>query len=710
MTNPSHQKLEMDIDYPDNVNNERHENRTMERNFPAVTSKPPISRLRKSPEASSSSANSLTRQSNSQTSLIYNDNKRLSQASPASENLENSYGRYRRSQVSPVVDNQERITTNAMVHVNANNIRSATPNNLLHNRSLSPVTPQSIRSSTPVEFRLSPSAKSSPQKEDMRKSVEAYYWKELKKLKEQENFDMYLYQLQMMPYGYAEDPISVRRSRSLSPTSHRNSRRSLSLPRDPRPHNLPQDIPEMYGRIQPAPIPEGRAVVNQPPQRNVMYGQLQQYQPNFRRNTPERRTIDGAPRIVDNNYRPIFKRGSLTTPVKELEDAQNKKVSFSSSDSQKLQSWPTRNGFTQSPPQRRVDSTRISSVEDDVFLPNTPRTPNRYEVNEIYGYVNKPNVWYDYGPNPNEVVYYTRQNVEVKNSEPLYDRNPNNVRYVVNYPIEESAYGQPVDAVVRPPYRLTRHGSIQLPEPVYDQRQINSRRRSFENGQVRPVPEPQYVTRQAVPPQNQVNMRYGIKREIILNDEIFGQFGGYVQPGTLQNRQNPVYSSKQSIAEPLYGRTGPKQVSVRNKVCDIYGQIHDPAGTPTVGTPTQIRRTGVLMGQLQTSPGSPQPLRQPLTNDQFLRNTRLTASANDMYRRYQNVDPRYRSDVVYDGTRYQQQQQETVAPNRPLPPVPMKKGLTRNHTARSDTDSDASEMHKVNNSGAKNKKRGFFGK
>lgn len=710
LSSPSHQKLEIDIDYPDNINNERHEKRTIEKSKPPLVAKPPISKIpfRRSPEASSSSANSLTRQSTSQNSLAF-ENKRLSQTSPASENLENTYARYRRSQASPVVENQERIITNAMVHVNSN-VRSPTPNSLLNNRPLSPAT-LSVRSSTPVEFRTSPTTKSSPQKQEMRKSVEAFYWKELKKLKDQENYEMYVYQMQMMPYGYAEDPVSVRRSRSLSPTTHRNSRRSLSLPRDTRPTNV-KDVPDMYGRIQPAPIPEGRAVMHQQiPQRNVIYGQLQ-YQPNFRRNAPERRTIDSTPRSYENynnTYRPIFKRGSLSTPVKEQEEMQNKKVSFSGSNPQNVQVWPTRNGFTQSPPQRRVDNNRLSTVDDDVFLPNTPRTPIRYDGNEIYGYVSKP-IRYDYGPNPNEVLYYSRQNMEVQNTEPIYDRNPN-LRYNVNYSQNDNPYGQQVDQV-KPPYRMTRHGSIQLQEPLYDQRQLVSRRRSFENGQVRPMQDPQYTNRQP----NQMNATIGIRREIILNDEIFGQFGGYVQPNDeryFQNKQNAIYSSKQSMAEPLYGRTGPKQVSVRNKVCDIYGQIHD-TDSSAVSTPTQIRRTGVIMGQLQSNPGSPQVVRQSqatLTNEQFARNTRLTASANDMYRRYQNVDPRYRSDVVYDGTRYQQQQQqqEIVAPTRPLPPVPTKKGLMRNGSGKSDTDSDASEMHRLN-SGAKNKKRSFFGK
>ncbi|KAJ8971458.1 hypothetical protein NQ314_000715 [Rhamnusium bicolor] len=691
LSSPSHQKLEIDIDYPDNINNERNEN-TFESS--SLSLKPPISKIytRRSPEGPNSSINSLTKQRISQHSPAF-DSKGLNQISPASEDLDYFYSKHRRSQASPVIRNQEKITTNAMVHANSSNTRTPTPNSLLITRSSSPLRPQSARSSTPVDLRISPSSKSSPQKEDMRKSVEAYYWKEIKKLKEQENFDIYLYEMQMMPYGYAEDPISIRRSRSLSPTSHRNSRRSLSLPRDPRPNKV-KEVPEnSYGRMPPDSIPEGRAVVNQQlPQRNIMYGQLKNYPTNFRRNAPERRTIE------------VF--------------------SSSRDETQSLQSWPTKNGFTQSPPQRRIENNRNSALEDDVFLPNTPRSGN-----EIYGYTNKmPNVQYSYGPNTNEDIYYTSRQHLAHQKEPLYGPNPN-MRYrqtkTVEYgPQDEYLYGQPRDAVSAP-YALTRHGSIQIQEPLYGQRQAIHRRMSYDNASLnssgqRRAPEPQYVNKQQIPPQNQVDPRFGYKREIIMKDEIFGQFGGYVLQNNnearyLQNKQllNPNHSSKQSVVEPIYGRGGPKQVSVRNKVCDIYGQIHD-RDSPSLTSPGQIRKSGVILGQLQSNPGSPEVVRQSyshLSNEQFARNTRLTASANDMYRRYPNTDPRYRSDVVYGGVRYVYQ--EAGAPTRPLPPVPKdKKVLLQNNSGKSDTESasDASEMQRVLKSSAKNKKRSFFGK
>nr|CAI5853860.1 unnamed protein product [Callosobruchus analis] len=168
-----------------------------------------------------------------------------------------------------------------------------------------------VRSSTPNNLTQSPLKPVSPQKEELRKSVEAYYWKEIKKLKEQENLELYYYQMNMVPYlGYAEDPGSLRRSRSMLPTNDRNSRRSLSLPR-----NVPNDKPVTLRQ---------HPVLQQKP---VIYQNDPLYVQQFKRNAPERRTIDGSNR-TSSIYRPIFKRGSLTTPVKQQDDPQYKKVSF----------------------------------------------------------------------------------------------------------------------------------------------------------------------------------------------------------------------------------------------------------------------------------------------------------------------------------------------------------------------------------------------
>ncbi|KAG5892520.1 hypothetical protein JTB14_011226 [Gonioctena quinquepunctata] len=584
---PSHQKLEIGIDYPEYMNTEK----SVQMIDNALTSKPPISRV---PER-----NPLYAQ-------------RISEESPSQEN--------RMQQMRPpsVAGSQERIFTNVLVHPNSTNTRTPTPNSLLHNRSLSPMGPQSLRSSTP-DMRASSSNKSqSPQKEEIRRCAEVQKF-------------------------FAE--------------LQRNGRRSLSLPRDPKPPAGQVEVTDGYGRFQPTSIPEGRAVVNQP---NGAY-----YHTNFRRNTPERRTIDSLPRTNGNYsnsvYRPIFKRGSLTTPVRELsEDQQNKKVSFGSSreDPRSNQSWPTRNGFTQSPPQRRIDSNRLSSVDDDVFLPNPPQNSRLIvDGREIYGYANRP--------------YGSRQML----------------------PQEEVFYGQAVDAL-RLPYGMTRHGSIQLEETAYGQQRVPRRMSQDSTQGTRqgtrhvPVQNPGYTTP---------------RRQIIMRDDIYGQFGGYI-PENPNEQPNLVYSSRQNIVESPYGyaQGSPKQVSVKNKVCDIYGQIHD-GNSPSLAKPNNLKQSGVILGQLQSSPQMVRQSHSQLPNQNFVRNSRLTASANDMYRRYQSVDPRYVNGVGYG----QYPVREDLAPTRPLPPVPTGKNvITR---PGFDCDSEGSAIHSVNSINGKSKKRGLFG-
>jgi hypothetical protein len=57
-------------------------------------------------------------------------------------------------------------------------------------------------------------------------------------------------------------------------------------------------------------------------------------------------------------------------------------------------------------------------------------------------------------------------------------------------------------------------------------------------------------------------------------------------PSNSQLSLQPAYSSRQSITDNNYGQ---KHISVRNKYCDIYGQIHDAP------------QTGIVMGRLQNS-------------------------------------------------------------------------------------------------------------
>ncbi|XP_056646228.1 uncharacterized protein LOC130451309 [Diorhabda sublineata] len=550
----------------------------------------------------------------SQVSPIYGSQERMSRSrTPDHINIQNH------AQISPHYD----IKINADCHERSLNStrRSPTPNILLQNTELSTVRPQSSRSSTPVDLRIPPqSNKQSPQKEEMRRSVEAYYWKEIKKLKELENRDLYYYQVQYMPFGYSEEPISIRKSRSSSP-SQRNGRRSLSLPREQKSHVQQTTEVDGYGRFQPMPIPEGRAVVN--------YSNY--YNQNLRRNAPERRTIDAVPRNGSNSMnRPIFKRGSLTAPVREvIEDQQYKKVSFGNR--QDEDAWPTRNGYTQYPPQR---PKRVESTDDDVFLPNSQQTTKLIvDGKEIYGYTNRP---YD--------------NLVVRQQESPYYQNANFYRQIhQELPPSED------------PRSMPRYNTTQLAEPTYIQHQRVSRRMSFDN----------------VQPQ---------RRQIYVKDDVYGYFGGYV-PG---DQQNVVYASRQNIDESLYGysRGVPKQITVRDKVCDMYGQIHD-RNSPSLN----VKKSGVILGQVQQLQNSSY---SPLPNQNFVRNSRLTASANDMYRRYQNGDPRYTNNVIYD-----------IAPSRPLPPVPTEKKVHVRHNM--DNGAEINDLG-INNSAGKTKKRAVFGK
>lgn len=70
-----------------------------------------------------------------------------------------------------VAPKPDQVVTNAIIH---NPSRSQTP---VDNRTYTNIQ----RSTTPVNLRASATLKVSPQKQDIRKSVEEYYWKELKK-------------------------------------------------------------------------------------------------------------------------------------------------------------------------------------------------------------------------------------------------------------------------------------------------------------------------------------------------------------------------------------------------------------------------------------------------------------------------------------------------------------------------------------------------
>ncbi|RZC33349.1 hypothetical protein BDFB_005463 [Asbolus verrucosus] len=500
---------------------------------------------------------------------------------------------------SPVSQNQpDKIVTNALVHAPR---RAQTP---LENRTYSNVL--NFRASTPVDLRMSAALKLSPQKPDIRRSVEEYYWKELKKLKEEEDSKLY-----NAMNDYYDDSARVRRSRSLSPSSHKTGRRSSSLPRDGRVLNYVD-----YSRVPPQqPIPEERTLIlNGQVNRQLVYDQ------NFARNNPERRSVDSL-------QRPIFRRGSLTK--QEIYDTQpyNKRVSFSNS--QALQQvWPTRNGFTQSPPQRRLEKMN-NELEDEVFIQNPPPEP-------IYG--TRYNV-------QNEPVYSNRI-LEQFRAQQAYDMRR-----------QQMNYGQPPPQIG--PRRLSMDSIPRSQQDIYVTRSQFVRR---------PVPN--------VPPREVMN-DYGRNPN----------FQQYPSNSQLSLQRNPVYSSRQSITDSNYGQ---KHVSVRNRFCDFYGQIHDSP------------QTGVVMGRLQDPKMVPrQPYTQPPQPENFVRGSRLTASANDIGKRY--ADSRYgfetndKISINYE--------------NRPLPPPPPSKKSVR-HPQISDTESgsDASEIQRIMQNKSKSKKRGLFGK
>lgn len=457
----------------------------------------------------------------------------------------------------------QQVLTQATVHQPKSSPRRLEPSPTPEMRR-TPVNQQPIQ----VVQARTPGSPSSPQKQQNMQNVEAFYWQQIKKLKEKEEQEIYNQHVQMMARQNAmqvppEYVVSQHRSRSLSDPHRGAQRRSASLPRDVNPNVIGQRASaDLYGYARTGrqyPIPEGVIVRSN---QNRPASVTPQSNNNFIRGSPQRNTVGPIntqkrvqpvqQNIIYENYfpgvdlrnqakslstsggcAPIFKKGSLTGPVsinsRDTSPLTNKKVSFSSAQDDS-QIWPTKNGFTQSPPTRRVDK-RVS-LDDDVFLPS-----------------------------PAEPQYLPRQQF---------------------------------------------HPS-----------------------------EPVYVTK--LPPSHP--------------------------------------------REPVYGRTsGNKQITVSNKVCDMYGQIHEMQN-PSQKIYGHIQKTGVIYGQLQQNPlpASPLSIRNQSLNrsdPSFVRGGRLTASFNEM-----------RSD----------------APRRPLPPIPasdvtgMQKFYGRVHPAVSESESgsEAGEVQRI---------------
>ncbi|GLV37739.1 uncharacterized protein CBL_06560 [Carabus blaptoides fortunei] len=441
----------------------------------------------------------------------------------------------------------------------------------------------------------------SPQKVQNLQNVEAYYWQQIKKLKEKEEHEIYNQQLQLMARQNAmnipPELINQQRSRSMIVGSRAGQKRSMSLPRDSMSPANQRINNDLYGYARTGrheSIPEGRALVDprisaERLQQYAEYGILRQNIPmqnnNFVRGIPQRSTVGpihmkkqahttdsiyenyfpgvelrNQARSVNANsgYAPIFKRGSLVSGQNSTQQDSppqgNKKVSFSSAQSDEGQVWPTKNGFTQSPPTRRVDK-RAESLDDEVFLMS-----------------NTDNL----------------KNMQIQ-------QDPRNQMFVN--------------------YNITK-------DPIYVPTKLSE-----------------------------------------------------TQPGS----KDPLYATKSGQREPIYGRTSAgKQVTVNNKVCDFYGQIHESGNTqPKIYG--NIQKTGVIYGQLQQNPvpGSPLSLRNQCLNRSdptFVRGSRLTVSFNDM---------------------------RTDAPRRPLPPVPDPDlpqqnlhGHLNPHVSESESGSEAGEVQR----------------
>ncbi|XP_017768766.1 PREDICTED: uncharacterized protein LOC108556932 [Nicrophorus vespilloides] len=703
LNSPTHQRLEIEIDYPDNDLKQKDCSPVYSENQLKIVEGIPMGKPPISPQTK------------------------------PSINLEAAEWQRKQRELtqSPSGPPQSVQVTNVIVHVD-----SQSPQSITANRSITPV--QTSGGNTPVMQRT-PSSTSSlqktPPKHEIRQSVEAFCWKELKKLKQQEDMQLQM-QLQLTPFGYAEDPIITHRSRSMSPTSSRNSRRSTSLPREV----------QRQRRMEEAEISRPNQIM----QRHYMqrpneqlYGQIRgqpTYNPNFQRNSPQRSTVStNMPGMYeDYSKRPIFKRGSLTNQsTVEPQFLYNKKVSFhSSQNTENSQVWPTKNGFTQSPPQRRMDGKRESG-DDDVFLPDSKPNGNAPPVNEpIYGTKSNGETKVDsindklYGNKMiPEQMQLTRDEIFLINQQrqkqlmmaraaQMERESPYATRGQFESPYGSRQFESPYGT--RPPME-SPYGTRQdinygrpLPsEPIYGARHPQSgelfygKRNQMDRESLygsRPsIREPIYGTR-PMPnimerePMYNIDNPYanrpnpnGLRYDMPPSD-VYGsrQFMNR-QPQSIREpiygtKQDSIYGSKQSVMDPIYGRNGQQRPSVvNNQVCDMYGKIHEP-GKMLSPTPTQ--KSGVLYGQLQRNSNAPPMQHQSynqLQANNFVRGSRLTASVNDMYQRY-NTDPR--------------SQQYNEPPNRPLPPIPNDSKtkflqLRRKQSMASESDINPNEAQRI---------------
>lgn len=414
------------------------------------------------------------------------------------------------------------------------------------------ISPNSLRDSfsTPeVELRQkirsnSRSPMPSPKKEDIRKSVEAYYWKEIKKIKERED-EIYMSQMQLYPIDnrlvIPYDPRYVQ-----APNYNSRKPRSSSIPRnvirnlgfnsqDVQKHN---DSDEIYGIG---------------PKRNV--------------HTLKQKNMESLPPIPQKKdiYKPIFRRGSLTrtaTPTPDMSNQLNKKVSFSS---------PNRRGDLEL---QKQQSSQIITTPDQIYTERrAPRVNYNSDV-EMYGYTKPPagrsrmeiHQQMELRKPPNyasdsEAIYGTRsmrsyKKMSLEEMERLRQMNMENSLHRTGMP--------------RPQYALTRHESISFPRTPNTYMGIRHSSQQFAS--------PNEI-RYSSPNINQSMIYSGMTPN--------GQNASYYN----------VYSNTPRIIRPqsFQNINRSRQVMVRNQVCDIYGKIHD-------SDKSSIQETGVVMGQVINPP------------------------------------------------------------------------------------------------------------
>nr|XP_022918815.1 uncharacterized protein LOC111427760 isoform X5 [Onthophagus taurus] len=655
-TGPTHQKLEIEIDYPDHYENNKMGNKSPN-TIEAGKWHQKQRELEKSPSLLGLDAKEIHVDVHKDGYQRKNHPQNLTQVSPKlPQNLPPNYQSLSQNYRGAVPQNyqstlpqnyQSTLPQNLPQNYQTNLLQNPPPNyqsNLPQNPSPNyqstlpqnpppnlppelPISPNnSNRSITPV--RRAPSNASlqySPSKQDMRQSVEIYCWKEIQKLKEKQDQEL-KYQLQYTPHGCVEDPIIHRRSRSVEPNQNRG-RRSTSLPREVKPSQIERN--NRYN--QQFAIPENRPVyyTNDPIQNH----------PNFIRSSPQRRTVSGSDRRIGYEgyysnaevpYRPIFNRGSLNPHVQMEQyninqiNQQKKNVSFNGKSQQNQTQWPTKNGYVESPPQRRLLDKSMSIGSDDVFINNKPNQTQNDSVIILREPI--------YGTKP---IQTTEIDGRLRIQEPNYAprRQIQEESYHIRREIIENPYGQRIKQQINhqnsPLYAL-QENKHNLNE-VSRQRQENISQNQIYGMQQ--VNQPIYASKLSIQ-----ESPYGTR------ESIYGSKTGLRQP---INESPYGYRTN----EPLYGQ---KQVTVSNKYCDIYGRIHDN-GQRVPLSPPQGQQQGVIYGQLQGNVSGRPPLHHSYNQipNNFVRGSRLTSSANDMYRRDLRVPP------------------PGFNPNAPLPPIPM---------------------------------------